>query len=161
MDEHQEWDGQLFGKTLRAVRNGFGYSLEEASQLSGVDRQMIHRIERGKMQHPSYPLVTKYATRAYPLTPNDIAQAANLWTNAVQPATTASAREGLAGEVEEYLAALPQQGRYTFEILVRTLMQQHKQVRFEDMVFVSSSQFNPDQAGEEIPDWLKSRLATA
>jgi transcriptional regulator with XRE-family HTH domain len=75
------WEKERFGRRMQNVREMYGYSLADAGAISGVDRQYIHRFEKGKIQHPSYPLLIQYATKTYPMTPSDLAGFAELWNS--------------------------------------------------------------------------------
>lgn len=41
-----------FGKKLKALRKGRGYTLTELSEASGVSRSAIHKLEAGKISNP-------------------------------------------------------------------------------------------------------------
>lgn len=60
-EEKTVYDLQLLkqlGEKYRSVREGKGFSLEEAAKLAGKDRQSLHRFEQG-VSNPSFIYLLK------------------------------------------------------------------------------------------------------
>jgi DNA-binding XRE family transcriptional regulator len=156
----EQWDAQLFARRMTKLRNSHKLSLADAAAISGVDRQYIHRIEKGKMQHPSFPLLIQYGTKTYPLSPNELADLADLWENTgQQPRPTF---EGLAAEVAEFVKSLPPSEHQPFAILIRALIDQWAVVRGQTSAQPVWPKPDMDELDDpDIPDWLRDKFSNA
>jgi transcriptional regulator with XRE-family HTH domain len=147
------YDPKGFGKILRSLREHFGYSYDRASEISGVNRQYIVRIEEGTVAKPSYPLMIQYTSGTYPYTPSEIAALAGLWELNERDVQPRAMRPAVVREVEQYYQTLDTESAHTFATLLRLLIDQHKTVYTNP-----PEEPEPKSLPDALPTWARERL---